>query len=62
MKKSLVLILAGTLCVMLAASGCTGTGPATTPSPAATTAALESPAITTTPVTPVQKTPSWTGT
>jgi hypothetical protein len=62
MKKIIVLILAGILCVVLAASGCTGSAPATTPAPAVTAAALESPAIATTTATPVPKALSWTGT
>ncbi|WP_048110876.1 hypothetical protein [Methanoregula formicica] len=62
MRKTLVLILAGTLCVMLAASGCTGSAPATTPSPAATAAPVESPAIATTTAPPSPETLPWAGT
>lgn len=62
MKKTLVLILAGTLCVMLAASGCTGPAPATTPSPAATAAPVESAAIATITAPPSPETLPWTGT
>ena len=69
MKKSLVLILAGILCVMLAASGCTGSAPVntptTTPAPAATTAVPESTAAATstaTPVTTAAEAASWAGT
>jgi len=63
MQKSFYLILAGVLCVLLAVSGCTGTTPATTATPAATTAALmESPAIVPTNATPAPDAPSWSGT
>jgi len=62
MKKTLVLILAGTLCVMLAASGCTGPAPATTPSPAAPAAPVETPAVATTTATPSPEAPPWAGT
>jgi hypothetical protein len=60
MKTSLVLILAGILCVMLVASGCTSSPPSTTATPAATTRApVESPGIATATAPPV---PSWSGT
>lgn len=62
MRKTLVLIMAGTLCVMLAASGCTGPAPATTPSPAATAAPVESPAVATTTAPPSPEAPPWAGT
>lgn len=65
MKKSLVLILAGILCVMLAVSGCTSSGPATNPAPAATTGVPESPAADTAAGTSATKAPEatpWSGT
>lgn len=41
MKSSYIVILAGLLCIMLAAAGCTGTSPVTAPTtPAATPAAV----------------------
>ncbi|MCK9580820.1 MAG: hypothetical protein M0Q92_10285 [Methanoregula sp.] len=63
MKKSLVLILAGILCVMLAASGCTGSSPATSATPAATSAApAESVTKETAAAIPAPEAPSWAGT
>lgn len=50
MKKSLVLIMAGILCVMLVATGCTSPSPTITATPAATT------------VAPAPQPPSWSGT
>jgi hypothetical protein len=63
MKQTRVLILAGILCVLLAAAGCTGSTPPATTTPAATTAApVEN--LTNKPATspPAPETPSWTGT
>lgn len=63
MKKSLVFILAGILCVMLAASGCMGSAPETTPAPAATAAApLETTAIASASATLAPEVLSWSGT
>jgi len=59
MQKSFSLILAGILCILLAASGCTGTTPATTTTPAAT---AESPAIAMATSTTAPESPSWSGT
>ncbi|MFA5267708.1 MAG: hypothetical protein WC379_07025 [Methanoregula sp.] len=62
MKKSFYLILAGFLCVMLAASGCTSSFPSSPATPAATSAApVESLAIATAAATPVPEAPSWSG-
>jgi hypothetical protein len=68
MKKSLVLLVAGILCLLLAASGCTSSSPAT-PSPAATappaaTAAppAESPAVVSPSASPAMENLSWAGT
>jgi hypothetical protein len=60
MKKSLTLILAGILCFMLAASGCTNSSPAT-PAVTATTPVVPLTQATT-PAAPVPVAPSWTGT
>jgi len=59
MKKSLVLILAGILCVMLAASGCTGSAPQTTPAP---DAPQKTTAIAPATATPAPEVLSWSGT
>ena len=59
MKKYLVLILAGILCVMLAASGCTSSSSKTLPTPAVTAAAT---AESLAPATPAPESLSWTGT
>jgi len=63
MKKAFYLILAGILCVLLAATGCTSSSPATTAIPAATAAVpVESPAATMTTAAPAPEAPSWSGT
>ena len=63
MKQSLVLILAGIMCVLLIVSGCTSTAPTTTATPTATTATpVESTTKATVTSLPATETPSWSGT
>lgn len=63
MKTFHGIILAGIVCVMLMAAGCTNSSPSTTTTPAATTAAPAPSLLTgTTPVTPAAEAPSWSGT
>ena len=63
MKTFPGIILAGILCIMLMAAGCTSVPPATTTTPAST-AAVPAPSLPagTTPVTPAPEAPSWSGT
>lgn len=60
MKKSLVLLLAGILCILLAASGCTSSNPATTAPSAATTAAPAE-SLTTAAASPAPEAATWAG-
>lgn len=67
MKKTIVIILAGIICGMLIAAGCTstsGTTPATTTStaPATPTATAEPSLTVITTAAPATEVPSWTGT
>ncbi len=63
MHKSYVIFLAGILCILLIASGCTNTSPATTATPAATTKTpVMSPSGGATTPVPSSEVRSWSGT
>jgi len=62
MKKSLVIILACTLCVLLFAAGCTGSSPAKTATPAATTKAPVTPPEIPATTAPASEALPWSGT